>query len=53
MQGYKDLAVLCFVYSGQIIQTTDIPAVFPAVVYLLPAGVEEGWRKSISGAKVQ
>lgn len=31
MQSNKGLAVLCFVYSGQIIQTTDIPAVFPAV----------------------
>lgn len=35
--GYKDLAVLCFVYSGQIIQTTDIPAVLPAVVLMLQA----------------
>lgn len=41
MEGNKDLAVLCFVYSGQIIQTTDIPAVFPAVVPLLQAGAGE------------
>lgn len=42
MQSYKDLAVPCFVYSGQIIQTTDIPALFPAVVYLPSAGVKDG-----------
>ena len=39
--GYKELAVLCFVYLGQIIQTADTPAVSPAVVHVLQAGVEE------------
>lgn len=42
VQSNKGLAVLCFVYSGQIIQTTVIPAVFPAVNHFLQAEVERG-----------
>lgn len=52
--GYKELAVLCFVYLGQIIQTADTPAVSPAVVHVLQAAVEEvNHCSSVGGGRQQ
>lgn len=43
------LAVLCFVSSAQIKQTSDLAAAFPALVSLLQAGVKEVTSSQLKG----